>query len=39
VVILGKGHEAAIDYGGQALSHDDATVAGAALRGKMEGER
>ncbi|MDR2454650.1 MAG: UDP-N-acetylmuramoyl-L-alanyl-D-glutamate--2,6-diaminopimelate ligase [Bifidobacteriaceae bacterium] len=36
VVILGKGHEAAIDYGGQLRPHQDNLVAGAALRARME---
>jgi UDP-N-acetylmuramoyl-L-alanyl-D-glutamate--2,6-diaminopimelate ligase len=39
VVILGKGHEVAIDYGGVPRPHSDATVAGLALRRKMEGSQ
>ncbi|MDR2347075.1 MAG: UDP-N-acetylmuramoyl-L-alanyl-D-glutamate--2,6-diaminopimelate ligase [Bifidobacteriaceae bacterium] len=37
VVILGKGHEAVIDYGGQLRPHQDRLAAGAALRARMEG--
>jgi UDP-N-acetylmuramoyl-L-alanyl-D-glutamate--2,6-diaminopimelate ligase len=37
VVILGKGHERTIDYGGELRPHLDAVVAEAALALKMEG--
>jgi UDP-N-acetylmuramoyl-L-alanyl-D-glutamate--2,6-diaminopimelate ligase len=39
VVILGKGHETSIDYGGRLLPHQDAAAAAAALEAKLEGSR
>jgi UDP-N-acetylmuramoyl-L-alanyl-D-glutamate--2,6-diaminopimelate ligase len=39
VVILGKGHERTIDYGGELRDHLDSVVAARALAAKMEGSQ